>query len=239
MVINATTTSNIASVASKYKNSAVGQGIYNTPAKNIVLPALLVGNMAYKLGTEKNPDKRTDTLINNLVSWGGGAALVNLHNKVLPYYLLPIAASAVALFQVASKDSPKEKADVAVNHGAWWAGGIGMQAFVSKVLGLSSPLQRLCGFAAGASILGPLVANLIKDKIIPNPGKLPTKIIENTLSPSYTVGNSSNTQFSPFSGEQKSTAQLAAMALEPKGKSTYKANGPYNLNSLIPGGLLK
>lgn len=241
------TTSGISGIAqaseriNKYKSTPVGNTLYNTPAKNLVLPGLLLGNMAYKMGTEKNPRKRSNILINSLASWVGGAGLVKLHNVVLPYYFLPALAGTIALFQIAQKDTPQEKTDTAVNHATWWFSGI-MAQNIAKLAKLKTPFQSICAFAVGASIAGPIIAHVIKKKIVPS--FFNQQVAQNleTMKPDYGIGQKATPNFSPFYGEPApvDNANIAASMLSP----TRSGNGltefdPYNLNELIPGGFLK
>ena len=124
------------------------------PPKQVMLPGLLIGNMAYKLGTEKNPAKRGEILTNAIISWLGGTLLYNANSRVLPYFTLPIVAGAIALYKIAERDTPEEKTDTAINHSTWWLTGIATQKFASGLMKLKGPFNSLFAFAVGASVIG-------------------------------------------------------------------------------------
>jgi hypothetical protein len=215
-------------------------GLYNIPPGRLVLPGLIIGNMAYKLGTEKDPQKRNDLLTNTLVSWAGGAALATMHlNKVLPYYLLPAIAGTIGLYQVAQKNTPQEKRDTAINHATWWFSGMAAQG-AAKLMNLKGPFQSICAFAVGASVAGPLVSHFVKQKVVPLFTKNNLTPALNSFNTEYRIGDSTSPHFSPFAGTAPSRANQAAMSLNPgQQKASYDPLDPYSLNQLIPGGFLK
>jgi hypothetical protein len=210
------------------------------PPGQLVLPGLLVGNMAYKLGAEKNPAKKSELLVNSLISWAGGAAMATMHfNKTLPYYLLPALAGTIGIYQLAQKDTPQEKRDVLVNHSSWWLSGIAAQG-VAKLANLKGPFQAICAFAVGASIAGPLISHFIREKIVPIFDK--NKAVNPALSSfntEYRVGNNVSPNFSPFSGATYEASSLASKRLAKKEADVFNPFDPYNVNQLIPGGFLK
>jgi hypothetical protein len=213
----------------------------NVQTSQLVLPGLILGNMAYKMGSEKNPEKRSELLTNSLVSWAGGAAMATMHiNKVLPYYLLPAIASTIMLYQMGQKDTPKEKRDTLVNHATWWFSGIGAQA-LARAVNLKGPFQGICAFAAGASMAGPIISHIIQEKVLPLFDKnKPQQPALNSFSTEYRVGATPAPNFSPFSGATNSATQLANNSLKAKATNNpYNALDPYNLNALIPGTFFK
>jgi len=234
--------SNLGQTAPQAVNNfkAAHKGFYNVPAKSILLPGLLIGNMAYKLGTEKNPQKRSEVLWNSVISWLGGTLLYNANSRVLPYFTLPLVAGSLALFKIAQKDTPEEKTDTAVNHGAWWASGIAAQK-LAQLANLKGPFNTLCAFAVGASVAGPVIASLIKDKILPLLAK--KKDIGNSFNnirPEYNVGTKQSNNFSPFT-------EPAAYQINQSGEKThtnlqnsaYNPFDPFNLEEHVPGGLMQ
>lgn len=227
-------TNKISTVANQIKNNPTAANILNPPIKSLVLPGLLLGNMAYKLGTEKNPKKRNEVIWNSAISWLGGLLLTN---KALPYYVLPAVAGSIALFKIAQKDTPEERKDTAINHAAWWLTGIATHA-VAKAVNLKSAFSVYCAFAVGASVFGPLVSHFIKQKILPPITKDQEKIISNgidTLTSGYPVGSKHNSSFSPFN--DPSTSSPFTQFSQPT--STYDVTDPYGLKKLIPGGFFK
>jgi hypothetical protein len=212
----------------------------NIPAKNVVLPGLLIGNMAYKLGTEKNPQKRGDLLTNSLVSWLGGFLLYNANNKVLPYFTLPIVAGSIALYKIAQQDTPEEKTDTAVNHGAWWASGIAAQQ-LARLAKLKGPFNSLVAFAVGASVVGPVVASFVKQKIIPTLAKSNDigKTFDTLKMNEYSVGKRNNANFSPFNDPSPSSFNGKGEPVNTNlDQTAYNPFDPYNLKGSIPGGLV-
>lgn len=226
--------SRIGQAAQQLKNNPMASQILNPPVKNIVLPGLLLGNMAYKLGTEKDPQKRNDVMWNSLISWLGGVLLTN---RALPYYVLPGVAGSIALFKIAQKDTAEEKKDTAINHAAWWLTGIATQA-AAKVLNLKSAFSTYCAFAVGASVFGPLVAHFVKQKILPPIIKNQEKTISNgidTLTSGYPVGQKANLHFSPFNDP----ANGSPFNHFTPTKSNYDPTDPYNLKKLVPRAFFK
>lgn len=211
-------------------NSALCRNINNTPVRNILLPALLIGNMSYKVGTERDAQKQSDVFWNSLFSWIAGALLVNLNNGVLPYFVLPITAGSIALFKIAQKDTPEEKTDTALNHATWWLSGIGAQ-LVAKGLKLNSSFQTLCAFAVGTSIVGPLLSHFVKENVLPLFIKDKNATIGKTfeqVNANYPLGKNVDPHFSPFSAfTPKASANLP--------QSKFNPQDPYNLKQLIPG----
>lgn len=231
MTVNLST---VSKAANNYKN------LYKIPPKNIVLPGLLLGNMAYKLGNEKNPIRRDNVLWNHLTSWVGGALLYNANNKILPYFTLPFVAGSIALFRIAQKNTPEEKTDTAINHAAWWGSGMLTQKAAS-LMKINGTFQAICAFAVGASIVGPLVSNFTKHTILPLFGKNETSNIGKSfdnLQVNYNTGSKTNTDFSPFS-------EPAAYQLNQKDervnvdldKTAYDPFNPFNINDLAIKGL--
>lgn len=220
------------------------QGLYNVPAKNIVLPGLLLGNMAYKLGTEKNPEKRNEVLWNSAISWLGGTLLYNANSKVLPYFTLPGVAGAIALFKIAQKDTPEEKTDTAINHASWWLSGMGVQK-IANLMSLKGPFHTLCAFAVGSSVVGPIIASLVKQHILPKFGKNNAQVLGSsfdTLRTGYNTGNRTDTTFSPFT--EPAPYQVNALNQKTnvnlnKPPANYDPFDPFNLKNVIPGGFLK
>lgn len=228
----------MADTASRFKSSPTS--IYNVPAKQIILPGLLIGNMAYKLGTEKNPQRRSDVFWNSVISWVGGALLFNTNNKLLPYFTLPAVAGSIALFKIAQKDTPEEKTDTAINHASWWLTGMATQSVSSKLFKLKGGFNALCAFAVGASVIGPVIATLVKDKVLPMFGKDHKKNIGSSfesLKTGYNVGQRSQPNFSPFSEPSPlyMTKDNQRMNLD-LDKGNYDSFDPFNIKGLIPGG---
>lgn len=224
--------SSISSASSALQNNRIYRDIYNTPAKNIVLPGLILGNMAYKLGTEQNPQKRNDILWNSIISWVGGSLLVNLNNGLLPYFTLPAIAGSIALYKIAQKNTPEEKTDTAINHVSWWASGFLTQK-VAQLFKLTSSFQTLCAFAVGASIVGPILSAFVKEKVLQKVAKEKANYLGNSinqLNAGYRVGQSVDTNFSPFASFSNTSSQASNQI-----NSGYDFRDPYNLKKLIPG----
>lgn len=220
--------STVSKAANNYKN------LYKIPPKNIVLPGLLLGNMAYKLGNEKNPIKRDNVLWNQLTSWLGGALLYNANNKVLPYFTLPFVAGSIALFRIAEKTTAEEKADTAINHASWWGSAILTQELAKK-FNIKGTFQGMCAFAVGASIVGPIISNFIKQKILPLLGQKDKTQIGNSfdnLKVNYNTGTKTNTDFSPFTEipayELNGRDERVNVDLD---KTAYDPFNPFNINT--------
>ena len=231
-------------------------GVYNLPPRQVILPALLIGNMAYKLGSEKNPQRRGDILSNSLVSWLGGVLLYNANGSInpvktsvlkpLPYFTLPIVAGAIALYNIAKNDTSEGKTDTAINHASWWLTGIATQKLAAMAK-LTGPFNVFCSFAVGASVIGPVIASFIKTKILPLLGKEKSNYIANTLSniqPEYNVGNTVNANFSPFGNNEPAALKFSQTRQDPNVATNNPPNNfdptdPFNLDSLVPGGFLK
>lgn len=212
----------------------------NIPTKSVVLPGLLIGNMAYKLGTEKDPQQRGDILTNSIISWLGGYLLYNANNKVLPYFTLPIVAGAIALYKIAQQDTPEEKTDTAVNHGAWWLSGALTQQ-LAKMAKLGGPVNSLVAFAVGASVIGPVVSSYVKQNIIPKIAK--SKDIgtgfDSLKMNGYNVGKRENSNFSPFNDPAPQTFNGNGQPVNVNlNKTPYNPFDPFNLKDSIPGGLV-
>lgn len=224
MTVNMST---VSKAAINYKN------LYKIPPRNIVLPGLLLGNMAYKLGNEKNPIKRDNVLWNQLTSWVGGAFLYNANSKILPYFTLPFVAGSIALYRIAQKTTPKEKTDTAINHASWWGGGILAQK-VASLMKINGYFQAMCAFAVGASIVGPIISNFTKQTILPLIGeKKQTDIGKSfdNLKVDYNTNSKPETDFTPFASPAAQQINETDERVMPEvKKSTYDPFNPFNIN---------
>jgi hypothetical protein len=204
---------------------------YDVKSSHLVLPGLLLGNMAYKLGSEKDPVKQKEVFINSILSWIGGSILVNANSNIIPYYTLPAIAFSTALYKIGQKDTTEERADTAINHAVWWTSGIFTERLASA-LKLSNPFQKVCAFAVGSSVIGPIIAALLKQKLLPKIVKDPSSIIKtttDTINPKYQTGNASATYFSPFNDYPNGTKPAAASL-----NSGYDFTDRYKLKKINP-----
>lgn len=146
--------------------------INNPPLKAIVLPVLVMGQLAHSMGSEKNTDNQVAIAKQSIISWLISFLLIN---KSMPNYVFPLTALPLAIYKMAQKPTLKEKEEVFVNHACWWTCGLAMRN-LSKLLEVSTGLSQFLGFAVGASVVGPVVAKFIKNNILPlinkdDPGK--------------------------------------------------------------------
>jgi len=145
-----------------FKNPKVMNNVNNPPLKTVILPSLVLAKLAYSLGSEK-PENRNNVIKQTLISWLFGLSLAS---KAVPYYTLPITAISLAIYKMAQKNNSQDMMDVGINHASWWLCGVGMKN-LTKSLENNSGVSKFFGFAVGASVVGPVVANFIKSKVLP------------------------------------------------------------------------